>query len=61
MSVRTAADEHLAKAKEHIESAVKELQQIVVERAWGHDEFKDTYRAKIRARFLTLLDMRDDW
>ncbi len=44
MSVRTAADEHLDAAKDHLRAARKELLEVLDENTWGSDEFKKEYR-----------------
>jgi len=60
MGVVTSADEHLYEAKENISKAVSELSEIVINKCWGHDDFSEEYKAKIKNTFLTLLELRDD-
>lgn len=42
MSVKTTADEAIARAREHIEKAREEVGRVLVERKtiWGADEFR---------------------
>lgn len=43
MSVRTTADERIDQAREHVKSAIKNLQEALDEDTWGHDDYKEEY------------------
>lgn len=43
MSVRTAADEKIIEAKEHLAQAYKALLTVLDEDTWGHSEFDQEY------------------
>jgi hypothetical protein len=59
MSVSTAADTHIASAKEHIRAALRELNEVVVMQCWGHDDFNDDYQADLKMAHKQLIDLRD--
>ena len=59
MSVTTTADEQLENAKENIQSAIKNLSEIVVDQCWGADEYKREFRDKLRKTHFELLELRD--
>lgn len=60
MSVTTTADEKLVRIRADIESAVKQLSEIVIGRCWGWEDFSSEYQAKLRVYFNILLDLRDE-
>lgn len=43
MSVRTSADEHLDKAKDAINEALKHLTEIVLNEVPGYDHYREEY------------------
>lgn len=47
MSLTTTADERIITAKDHIELALKALQDATYYQTWGYDEFTSEYREKI--------------
>ena len=59
MSVTTTADEHLDSAKENIQSAIKNLSEIVVEQCWGSEEYNQGFRDTLRKTHFELLELRD--
>jgi len=61
MSVTTTADEELVEVRKEIESSVKRLSKIVIDRCWGWEDFTHQYQVKLRARLNTLLDLRDEF
>jgi len=60
MSVNTTADDRVEKAKEHIEEAVKELSEIIVDKCYGSDEFSVEYTSTLICTFNKLVRMRRD-
>ncbi len=48
MGVITTADEMLSSAKNHIKEAARDLSQIIVDEVYGHDEFSEEYKEKMR-------------
>lgn len=57
MSVRTTADEHLDKAKENIDEAIKNLHCIVVENVFGSDEYYQS-EDKFYQAYISLLEIK---
>ena len=55
--VTTTADEKLQSAKDHIEAAVKDVAEIVIDKCWGHDDFSPSYRKKINDFFDDLREL----
>lgn len=55
MSVSTTADEALDKADENIREAISCLNKIVVERCWGHDEYREEYAQAIHESLIDLI------
>ena len=55
MGVITTADERLSSAKGHIGSAIQDLNHILIEECWGHDEFRKEYQEKIAEAFTELV------
>lgn len=39
----TAADEHLNKARNHLQKMRKELFEVLDPKTWGHNEFEDDF------------------
>ena len=58
MGVITTADEKLESAKEHINAAIEDLSEIVVNRCWGHDEYVEEAKDAQKKVFADLLSMR---
>lgn len=58
MSVRTTADEKLDEVRNHITAALKAMDEVVIQRCWGWDDFNDEARARHRQLFRDLADMR---
>ena len=59
MSVRTTADEKVAEAKEHVDKALRALNEVIVLRCWGHEEYRPEYREALKDSFEDLLVIRD--
>ena len=59
MSVRTAADEKIDEAKDHIQKAIECLSEVVINRCYGTSEYSEDYLNKLRKRFIGLLDLRE--
>ena len=60
MSVTTTADEHLDRAKDNIQSAIKNLSEFVIEECWGVEDFSSTYRVTLRNCLQELLKVREE-
>lgn len=60
MSVHTAADDALDKAAEHIHEAILNLNRLLVEQCWGHDEYSAEYDEKVQRAFNDLIRIRKD-
>lgn len=60
MSVITTADEHRDEAKDAIGQAISHIASIVIEKSWGHDDFSDEYRKKLRSSLSILMDILED-
>ena len=59
MSVRTIADEQRDKALEHIQEALNRLNDVVILRCSGYEDFNDQYKLKLRLGFSRLIEVRD--
>lgn len=57
MSVRTDADEALDSARDHIKRAIDDLYGVVMEKTWGHDDFKEEWKIKHLAIFNKLVQI----
>ena len=51
MSVRTTADEKVDSIREHIDGALKDLSEILVDECDGHDEFNESFTDKLDLAF----------
>lgn len=60
MSVRTTADEKLDEARKHIYQAVLALNEIVILECYGHDDFDQDTKDKVRESFQNLLKIRQE-
>ena len=58
MSTTTTADEKLQNAKEEINSAIKNLSEIVINQVWGYDEYREEYFDKMQSALTELLKIR---
>lgn len=58
MSLYTDADTHLESAKRHLQSAIEDLDQIVVKKCWGACDFNPEMTARIQGVFIQLLRMQ---
>ncbi len=58
MGVRTAADERLDSAHQHIKEAIRDLSSIVIEECWGHDEFREDYTETIHEVMQELISLK---
>ena len=61
MSVRTTADEKVDEARSHVGDAVKCLSEIVIDKCWGHDDFNEEFRKKVKSVFLQLLELQEEF
>lgn len=59
MSVITEADEHLDSAKEHVKLALQDLSKILIDGCLGHDEYKLSYKDKMREAMIDLMKVQD--
>jgi hypothetical protein len=59
VSVRTIADEQRDKALEHIQEALNRLNDVVILRCSGYEDFNDQYKLKLRLGFSRLIEVRD--
>jgi hypothetical protein len=60
MGVKTDADKELDAAQNYIQMAIECLSKIEVERVWGYNKWKGSYKKKIRGCLISLLDVRDE-
>ena len=60
MSVTTRADEELVEIRAGVESIIKRLSEIVIDRCWGWDDFSPSYQRQLRENLNTFLDLRDE-
>lgn len=67
MSVTTEADRaldeahhHLGKARNDLRAAYRCYAKVLVDRCWGHDEYTEVYKQKIRSEFLAVQQMMLD-
>jgi hypothetical protein len=58
MSVRTEADDAIDRAKDHINSAYKELSKALDKDTWGSDDYKEEYMDKVQEAALLLLKIK---
>lgn len=58
MGIRTAADEKLESAKNHIKEAISDLQEIVISECWGHDSYNEDYEYEIEKSFHELIRLK---
>lgn len=58
MSIRTTADEKRDTAKDNIETAIKNLSEIIVDKVWGSDEFNEEYKNKLLLAMSKLLEIQ---
>lgn len=54
------ADEHVANARSAVETAVKELSEVVINRATGKFTSDKEYRKKLRVNLNTLIEVREN-
>ena len=54
MSVRTTADERLDQAAQSIKDAIFQLQDLVINECWGHDEFTEEAKARFTEIYIEL-------
>ena len=59
MSVTTTADERLNDAKDNIQSAIKNLSEIVIEECWGAEEFSSEFSATLRKALSEMIEVRE--
>ena len=58
MSAVTTADEKIDSAKGHIDSAIKDLSAILIDKEWGWDGFTDKYREEMTRVMFQLMYIR---
>jgi hypothetical protein len=44
----TTADEHLEVVKQKVQEALTELIQVTILRCWGHDEYTQEYKQRLK-------------
>lgn len=54
------ADEHVVNARNAIETAVKELSEVVINRVTGKFTSDKEYRKKLRVNLNTLIEVREN-
>jgi hypothetical protein len=54
MGVRTTADEKRDSACEHVEAAIKDLSEILIDKCWGHDCYTREYYEGLERAFKRL-------
>lgn len=59
MSVRTTADEQLESAKDNIQSAIKNLSEIVIEECWGSEDFSSEFSVILRKALSEMVEVRE--
>lgn len=55
----TPADNKITEAKSNIDTAIKCLSEIVVDKIHGSDEFRDDYLKKLKSSMFSLIDIRE--
>lgn len=58
MSVTTEADEIIESIKKDIDSAIKSLSEIIIDRVWGYDDYGDDYKDNLANAMHDLLKLR---
>lgn len=58
MSVNTTADDKLNEVRKNIKDAIDNLNCIVVEQYWGHDEYTKEFHDIIYDTFHKLIEIR---
>jgi hypothetical protein len=58
MSVRTTADEKLDEARDHIDKAYRALNEIVIEKCMGHEDYTAEFQHKLRTAFFALQSVK---
>ena len=61
MGVRTAADEKIDEAKDHVQQALECLTGVVIDTCYGTSEYSARYLNKLRRVLVRLLDIRDSF
>ena len=61
MSVETTADEQIVFIKEHIDTAIEILSDIIIKRVWGWEDFNKEYQNDLKDTLNQLLDIRDSF
>ncbi len=59
MSVQTTADDHLDNAKADVQTAIKHLSEIIIDRCCGWNEYSADYREGIAQSLADLIVVRD--
>lgn len=59
MSVRTTLDEKVDSIKEHVDCAVRDIRDIVIDKCWGYEELSDEGKKKYNKLLIELLNLRD--
>jgi len=60
MGYRTTADEKIVEAKAHIQAALKSLNEIVVDKCSGYDNYNSAAYKKIKDTHRMLIDLNDE-
>lgn len=65
MSVTTDADVKLKEAREKLREAHDALHTIVIDKCWGHADFNEEWRTKIKEAFIAtqalMLSLEPKW
>lgn len=59
MSVETDADKCLDLAKDGISSSIRSITRIIIEDAWGHEDFTAEFKNRLRRAAKLLLDVQE--
>lgn len=60
MSVQTEADEKIDQASRQVQAALTSLNEVVVERCWGHENYTLEYKKKLARAHALLVEARDE-
>lgn len=60
MGVRTTADEKIEDASRNVQAALNYLNEVVVERCEGHEEYKLEYKKRLARAHALLVEARDE-
>jgi hypothetical protein len=59
VSVITTSDEKITSAKKNIDSAIKDLSAILIDKEWGWDGYTDNYQEELTKAMFQLMHIRE--